>query len=146
MIEVVIKTELNPTEEPEKILAVINNFTTVKEDDIKIEKISQDYYIYSVTVYGLSTIQSMFDGLRSQRIVESARKFLMRKKKEDGVSFMLNKQALLMRKFHFCDFPDESPMGPVWIHIKSDNITRLLEYLVPHTIKGQPQEVDYLPE
>ena len=51
-----------------------------------------------------------------------------------------------MKKFHFCHSPEESPMGPVWIKIESDDITRVLEYLVPHTIKGKPQEVNYLPE
>jgi predicted RNA binding protein with dsRBD fold (UPF0201 family) len=88
----------------------------------------------------------MYEGLRKQRIVESARKFLMSKARNQQVSFMLNKQALFMKKFHFCHSPNESPMGPVWITIETPNILRLLEYLVPHTIKGKPQEVDYVPK
>ena len=51
-----------------------------------------------------------------------------------------------MKKFHFCHSVEESPMGPVWIKIESDDILRLLDYLVPHTIKGQPQEVNYIPK
>ncbi len=140
-----IKTELNPTEEHEKILTVLKNFAEFNENDLNIEEVSPNYYIYSVTMHGRPNLQSMYEGLRSQRIVESARKYLMKKQRENSVSFMLNKQALFMKKFHFCHSPEESPMGPVWIRIESDDIHRLLEYLVPHTIKGQPQEVNYLP-
>jgi predicted RNA binding protein with dsRBD fold (UPF0201 family) len=146
MIKVEIKVEVNPTEEPEKILTVMNNFAEFKEDEVNKEQISENYYIYSTVVQGRASLNAIFLGLRSQRTVESARKYLMAKRRDDGVSFMLNKQALFMKKFHFCHSPNESPMGPVWIKIKSDNITRLLEYLVPHTIKGSPQEVDYLPD
>ena len=78
--------------------------------------------------------------------MESARNHLMKKARDEQVSFMLHKQALFMKKFHFCHSVEESPMGPVWIKIESDDILRLLDYLVPHTIKGQPQEVNYIPK
>ncbi|MBN2157397.1 MAG: hypothetical protein JW776_15230 [Candidatus Lokiarchaeota archaeon] len=146
MITVEIKVELNPTEEVHKILELINNFTQINEEQITIEQISEGYFLYSAKIEGRKTLDSMFNGLRSQRTVESARKYLMGKRKEHSVSFMLNKQALLMNKYHFCHSPEESPMGPVWIKISSDDITRVLNYLVPHTIKGQPQEVSYLPD
>ena len=146
MIKVKIKVELNPTEEPEKIMTVINNFATVERSEIEIEEISPGYFLYTATTQGRSSLQALFNGLRSQRTVESARKHLMKKMREEGVSFMLNKQALFMKKFHFSHSPEESPMGPVWIRIESDDILRVLEYLVPHTIKGQPQEVNYLPD
>jgi len=146
MIKISIKIEVNPTEDPEKIVGTLNNFTNIKQEDIVIDKISEGYFLYSVTANGRSALQSMFDRLRSQQIVESARKHLINKSREDSVSFMLNKQALYVNRFHFCHSPDESPMGPVWVKIESDNIIRLLEYLVPHTIKGHPQEVNYLPE
>ena len=146
MIRIEIKIELNPTEDSDKIIKVMSNFTNFNKDTVQIDKISEGYYLYTVIAYGRDSLQTMFTGLRNQRIVESARKYLMSKRKENSVSFMLNKQALYMNKFHFCYTPEESPMGPVWIRIESDNIIRILEYLVPHTIKGKPQEVDYIPE
>ncbi len=146
MIKIEIKVEVNPTEDPEKILEVLNNIAKIERDEIKIEPISEEYFLYSTTVNGRVSLQSMFDGLRSQRTVESARKHLMGRIREDKVSFMLNKQALFMNRFHFCHSPEESPMGPVWVRIESDDITRVLEYLVPHTVKGKPQEVHYLPD
>ncbi len=145
MIEVEIKVEVHPTEDADKILTVINNFAELDKEKIQIEQVHDDYHIYSAKLHGRGALQAMFTGLRSQRIVESARKHLMGRRKDDGVSFMLHKQGLFVQRFHFCHSPEESPMGPVWIKIKSDDITRILEYLVPHTVKGKPQEVDYLP-
>ncbi len=145
MIEVEIKVEVHPTEDAAKILTVINNFVELDKEKIQIEQVNDDYHIYSAKLHGRGALQGIFIGLRSQRIVESARKHLMGRRTENGVSFMLHKQGLFVQRFHFCHSPEESPMGPVWINIKSDDITRLLEYLVPHTVKGQPQEVDYLP-
>ncbi|TFG19518.1 MAG: hypothetical protein EU530_06060 [Promethearchaeota archaeon] len=146
MIKIELKVEVNPTEEPEKIIKVLKNFAEIDQDKIIIDTISDNYYLYTTTVEGRGSLQSLFSGLRSQRTVESARKHLMGKRREKNVSFMLNKQALFMNKFHFCHSPEESPMGPVWVRIESEDITRVLEYLVPHTIKGKPQEVNYLPE
>ena len=127
-------------------MKVINNFSQIKPENLKVEEISNDVFLYSATANGIESLSSMHEGLRKQRTVESARKHLMRKAQDEHVSFMLHKQALFMKKFHFCHSVKESPMGPVWIKIESDNILRLLEYLVPHTIKGKPQEVDYMPK
>ncbi len=146
MIKIELKVEVNPTEEPEKIMEVLRNFAEIDQEKVIIDTISDNYYLYTTTVEGRGSLQSFFSGLRSQRTVESARKHLMGKRREKYVAFMLNKQALFMNKFHFCHSPGESPMGPVWVRIESDDITRVLEYLVPHTIKGKPQEVNYLPE
>ena len=146
MIKIELKVEVNPTEEPEKILEVLNHFAEIDRDHITIDSISENHFLYSTTVEGRVSLQPMYNGLRSQRTVESARKYLMGKMRETTVSFMLNKQALFVNKFHFCHSPEESPMGPIWVKIESDDILRVLEYLVPHTLKGKPQEVNYLPE
>ena len=106
MIKISIKIEVNPTEDPEKIIETLNNFTKIKQEDIVIEQISDGYFHYSATATGRSALQSMFDRLRSQQIVESARKYLMNKSREDSVTFMLNKQALYVNRFHFCHSPD----------------------------------------
>jgi predicted RNA binding protein with dsRBD fold (UPF0201 family) len=59
---------------------------------------------------------------------------------------MLHKQALYVKRFHFAINEEESPMGPVWVNIESDQLERLLDYLVPQTDKGHVLEVDYIPE
>ncbi len=134
-----------PTEVSEKLHSILQNLFDIDEAEIKSFKKNEEDYL-SAEMEGIKGIQKLFNGLRKQRIVQSARKILFGRMDTDFVSFLLNKQALLMEKFHFCHSPDESPMGPVWVQIYSDNIERLLEYLVPETSKGFPIEVNYLPE
>lgn len=134
-----------PTEVSEKLHTVLQNLFDIDEDGIKTFKKDGEDYL-GAKIDGIKGLQKLFNGLRKQRIVQTARKILIGRMDIDSVSFLLNKQALLMGKYHFCGSPDESPMGPVWVHIESDNIERLLEYLVPETSKGKPLEVNYLPE
>ncbi|MHA1728376.1 MAG: hypothetical protein ACTSWY_06555 [Promethearchaeota archaeon] len=144
MIKTHAELIFHPTEIPDKLKTVLENLVG-QGKEIKLVEKGDDQY-YSVDVEGLGGVQNLYRGLREQLIVQSARKILTAKMDSDGVSFMLNKQALLMRKFHFCFKPDESPMGPVWVRIESDSIERLLDYLVPDTRDGTPLEVDYVPD
>ena len=145
MIRTYAELIFHPTEVSEKLHSVLHNLFDIDEAGIKsFEKNGEDYL--SAEMDGVEGLYKLFNGLRKQRIVQSARKILFGRMDTDSVSFLLNKQALLMGKYHFCHSPDESPMGPVWVEIKSDNIEKLLEYLVPETRKGIPMEVNYLPE
>ena len=145
MIRTYAELIFHPTEVSEKLHSVLTNLFDIDEGRIKsFKKDGEDYL--SAEMDGVKGILKLFNGLRQQRIVQSARKILFGRMDTDSVSFLLNKQALLMGKYHFCHSPDESPMGPVWVEIYSDNIERLLEYLVPETQKGVTLEVNYLPE
>lgn len=141
------KTEMifNVTEDKSKLIRAINNLFEITEDEIKIITKGDNQYLFA-EIDGLKGIQKLYEGLRNQKIIQTARKILMGPMDSEGVSFLLNKQALYMNKFHFCETPSESPMGPVWIRIISDNIERLLEYLVPETRRGKVLEVNYIPE
>ena len=145
MIRTYAELIFHPTEVSEKLYSVLQNLFDIDETGIKSFKKGEEDYL-SAEMDGVEGIQKLFNALRKQRIVQSARKILFGRMDTNSVSFLLNKQALLMDKFHFCHSPDESPMGPVFVRIESDNIERLLEYLVPETQKGKPMEVNYLPK
>ncbi|GAF83110.1 unnamed protein product [marine sediment metagenome] len=145
MIHIYIKTEYNSTEDPKKLKTVLTNFSSIIEDKIELIETDSSRF-FTAEASGIEILKNFFEGIRKQQIVQSARKILNIERDSEGVSFMLNKQALFVGKFHFSETPDESPMGPVHVRIESDNIDSLIEYLVPETRKGIPIEVDYLPE
>ena len=145
MIRTFAELIFHPTEISEKLHTILQNLFDIGEEEIKSFKRDGEDYL-SAKMDGIEGIHKLFNGLRKQRIVQSARNILFGRMDLDNVSFLLNKQALKMGKFHFCNSPGESPMGPVWVHIESDNIEKLLEYLVPETQKGIPMEVNYIPE
>ena len=165
MIKISVKILFMPTEEYPKLVRVLQNVMDVKENEIQsttksftkfrtestsestaesTTKEENNYLVIESS--GLASLRKFYEGIRTQKIVQAARRFLMKKMDATGVSFMLHKQGMFMGKFHFCDDPYDSPMGPVWVRIDSDNIQRLLEYLTPETKNGIPLEVDYIPE
>ena len=134
-----------PTEDYDALLRVFENILPVSEDDVKMEEFGPFKKLFAEKT-GLTSISTMFERFRSQRIVETARGQLYSSIEGNTVSFMLHKQGLYMSKFHFCHDVGESPMGPVWVTIESDNIEDLVNYLTPHTKKGRVFEVSYVPE
>ncbi|MBD3350099.1 MAG: hypothetical protein GF364_01275 [Candidatus Lokiarchaeota archaeon] len=145
MIKTYIKLIFYPTENYDKLVQVINNIVDISRDAIEVDE-KKYYKVLRVEIEGNESLRMIYDGLRKQQIVESARHFLLNKIKDDKVEFLLNKQALFMGKYHFCDRPNESSMGPVWVEIESNNIESVIEYLTPPTKDGKILEVDYVPK
>jgi predicted RNA binding protein with dsRBD fold (UPF0201 family) len=145
MIKISVKILFQPTEEYPNLIRVLQNVLDFKESEIQTYQNDTNTFL-SIESSDLKSLQKFYEAIRTQKIVQAARKFLMPKMDASGVSFLLHKQGMFMGKFHFCDNPYDSPMGPVWVRIESDNIERLLEYLTPQTEHGVTLEVDYIPE
>lgn len=145
MIETYVEMVYYPTEDYDALVRVFENLFPITEESIETEDFGP-FKKLSAKMTGLSGINQMYEKFRAQSIVETARGQFYSKIKGDSVSFMLHKQGLYMSKFHFCHDEGESPMGPVWVTIKSDNIERLIDYLTPHTEKGRVLEPGFIPK
>ena len=65
-----------------------------------------------------------------ERILDSARKVLMRNVIENSVRFFLNKQAAFMGRVHFVTNVDqEDPLGPITIQVIADDVEKLIKWL-----------------
>lgn len=145
MIRISAYLKFYPTEEKSKLIRVLKNLMNIDENNV-IEEDKQEFKILRCSIDGLDGLKNLYEGFRNQRTVQTARKILMDHIRGTVVSFMLHKQALYVKRFHFAHSEDESPMGPVWVTIESDQLERLINYLVPQTEKGHVLEVDYIPE
>lgn len=77
-----------------------------------------------------SSLSLIHEKLRQQRILNSARKILMRKMGEDAVTFFLNKQAAFTGRIHFVKDPkNEDFLGPITITITSKEIQGIIDWL-----------------
>ncbi|MHA1340309.1 MAG: RNA-binding domain-containing protein [Promethearchaeota archaeon] len=139
-VKVYVELIFYPTENQNKLFNIIQNIIDVKEENIKIKKNGKFPKIYAVAE-GKNGIEKLYEGFRKQKTVQSARSQLFNRINGNSVEFMIHKQAAFMKKFHFCHSEDESPMGPVWIRIESNNIEKLLNYLVPETKQGKVLEM-----
>ncbi|MHA1819654.1 MAG: RNA-binding domain-containing protein [Promethearchaeota archaeon] len=142
-IEVEAETILNPTEDLEKVKRVLHNlFDFDDEKDLEIIERNGEKYL-RVSVNSVNALENLFEGFRRERIVQTARKYLLSRVNGDSVRFALNKQALYAKRFHFSQEYNESPMGPVIVTITSDDLETVLNYLVPETEKGVVLEASY---
>jgi hypothetical protein len=72
--------------------------------------------------------------LRRERIRDAARRVLFQGMTGDTITFYLNKQVAYAGHISFSEAVGESPLGPIKVQIKSDNPTKLINWLAPRTV------------
>ena len=149
MIEMTIKARVYPTESEFTVKKVLRNIYNFPDDSYSlIEQENELYQIIEVNITGIDILEELFRGIRRQKIVQAFREMLEQNIDVENnlVNFMLHKQALAVPSFHLCEDPTESPLGPVEVTLRSDDIVELINYLSPNTINGEVQELHYTPE
>ncbi|RLE96058.1 MAG: hypothetical protein DRJ55_00480 [Thermoprotei archaeon] len=144
MLEVEVQVEIRPTEDEEKVKKAVERF-------FKVNWISMDDYkftkIYRGVGRGLEAIEGFYHALRKQQILDAARQYLFRGKREEFVRFYLNKQVAFAGSISFCSYEyGESPLGAITVIIKTREVEKLIEWLTPRTVKGKPIETGEPPD
>ncbi len=135
-VEVLIETEIHPTENVDKVVQAVKNLFPDAEVEIENGKL-----------YAKARDLSRFrDLLRRQRILDTARSEIIRGKIcESEVVVYLNKQTATVSKVNFCD--EDVVLSPLRVTFKLYNIpfSRFLDYIAPETRRGKPiREIDRL--
>jgi len=131
MIRVQVEVPVYSTENPDKVRRALSNivfgmsFSEKMEDGVR--------YLFGVSE-GLDSLSQIQRHLKDQAISTFARKALTKSTIEsDRIRFYLNKQAAFMGVIHFCDNESESPLGPITVDIKSDDIRSVINYVTGQT-------------
>jgi hypothetical protein len=114
--------EINPSEDPQKVQAVVSNVLDnmeLKVSDGSIKATSHD-------ISSLSKIYESIQNHSSQRIYF---RFLNNNLEGGSTWFYLNKQAAFANSIAICEHDNESPLGPIKVVIYSKNIERIIEWL-----------------
>lgn len=137
VIELIVRTTVHPTEDEaiiQKAISHLYNFTEFHTT----EKQEDGTYTLIAEATGPETLNFLFTQVRKQRIVQTIHDHVLNlaDNLNNEVRFMINKQVLTQRYIALCDTREESPLGPIFITIRANNIIRLLNYLFPETEKG----------
>ncbi|MHA1362612.1 MAG: RNA-binding domain-containing protein [Candidatus Freyarchaeota archaeon] len=136
MIELEVEAPVYPTESVEKVEKALK---TIVDTPYSLST-EEGKSILRGRAQGLEGVLKIYQCLRDQLIVESARKIMRRKIVGDTVTFHVHKQAAFMGKIHFCQPEAESPMGAIKVTIRSTKIEELVDWLCPKTVDGKPLE------
>ena len=122
-----MRTPIHPTEDPEKVQRCFQKIMEGLEIEEEKTETGLELVMKSSEKSSLYLIQ---EKLRQQRILDSARKILLRSLSEDSVTFFLNKQAAFTGRIHFVKDPqNEDFLGPITVTISSDEIQGIVDWL-----------------
>lgn len=126
----IIETEVNPTEDADKVkLAVENIFGAVEFDVLKRERGST----LVAHAKGTDGLTKFYNLLRRERIRDAARSVLFGGLAGESITFYLNKQVASAGHVSFSEPTGESPLGPIKVKIDCDNPRELIDWLAPRT-------------
>ena len=125
-VEVRVEAEVYPTEDPEKVLEAVKKIFS--EIDFNIRWLDGAAVVEGVGE-GLKVLENLKRLIRERRIRASARRILKSSISGDRLIFNLNKQAAYAGKVSFTEPYLESPLPPIRVEIRSNDLEGVIEWL-----------------
>jgi predicted RNA binding protein with dsRBD fold (UPF0201 family) len=124
-IEIEVSCKVNPTESYDIIIKSINSLL----EGIKLEFRYGDHIIGKST--NLEVLNIIYNQARDRYITSVLRRLLLYNLYEYSTWFYINKQVATKGVMVLVEDESESPLGPIRIDLKSNNIERVIEWLCP---------------
>jgi predicted RNA binding protein with dsRBD fold (UPF0201 family) len=124
--DLIVEAQVKRSESMEKVRdAILNLFPRGGE-------IRQDRGMVQFVSTSLDSLQRLKDQLRDRRVRAVARRLLQTNKHGEYSTetlLLLNKQAATVGIAALCEQPDESPLGPIIVRIRSSALDRVIDWL-----------------
>ncbi len=121
-IEVIATAKIYPSEDANKVITAIKNVI-----NNAVIKINDDNVI--AIANGRDALRLIHQQLKAREVLGVLKKRLLDNLIEKQTWFYINKQAAYAGVIVVCDDIEESPLDPIKIEIKSDNINYVIEWL-----------------
>ena len=132
-VKLKVETVLNPSEDPEKVKKCLLNIAN------GCKPILSEGHI-EATCTGLLSLHHIRVGVRSKSSLGVLGKLLEWNRKGNLTWFLLNKQAAYEDVISLVENYEESPLGPIRVTIISDNLDRVIEWLLSRTDKDKVKD------
>jgi predicted RNA binding protein with dsRBD fold (UPF0201 family) len=129
-IAVRVETEINPTEDEEKVKKAVADIFDAASVEVKPSYKGSMLY---ATAEGREALVKLRLLLSSDRIRDAARKVFFGGLRGNTVRFCLNKQVAFAGHVSFCEETGESPLGPIKVIIECDDPQQLIDWLASRT-------------
>ena len=132
MVEVTayVETEINPSENEDKVKVAVNNVLANATITIKP---SVKGSTLTALAKGQAALFRLRNLLRNDRIRDASRKLFFKSIRGNTITFYLNKQVAYAGHVSFSEKTGESPLGPLRVTIETDNPQQLIEWLAERT-------------
>ncbi len=116
------KTELNPTEDIDKVVKALKNLFDYDEIEI-----GENYILVSGEKGSITNLRK---DLRERKIRGAARKMMLKGTTTNKIHFKLNKQAAFAGVPNFVE-GDLSPLGEIEVEIETDDTQKFIDWIAP---------------
>ena len=126
-IEVKVEATVNPSEDPQKVIAAIENV---------IDRCYPEFRYGSRAIgraRGSEPFSLIYEQVRSRSAMGVLRRMLLDNRAGDSTWFYLNKQAAAAGIAAVIEDEQESPLGPIRVTIDCEELDSLVDWLVPET-------------
>lgn len=130
-----VEAEVRPTESPDKVAKAIKNLFEVELVEVEL---SEGYRLLVGESGNLESLRKLHQAFRQQRILDSARSYMLKNRRGNSLELKLHKQTAFAGHVSLVTFDEESPLGPIRVLIVSDKIDELVDWLAPPTSQGRP--------
>lgn len=124
-VEVKVEAPVNPSEDPDKVIAAIDNV---------VARSGAEFRYGSRVVgraQGTEPLVLLYEQVRSRSAMGVLRRMLLDNRSGDSTWFLLNKQAASAGIAAVIEDEQESPLGPIRVTISCEELDALVEWLVP---------------
>ena len=132
------EVEVRPTENINKVKKALLNILNFSQDEIKEVRLSDGYSMLIGESRKIKTLFKLYELLRQERILDTARSILKSQKKGNVVTLKFHKQCAYVGHISFVTYDEESPLGPIIVTIMSDKLDEIIDWLAPKTSHGKP--------
>ena len=130
MLRVVIRAQVWPTEEFEKVRRAVENLFNVEK--VRREEMGGCTYLVAEG-RGRRVLKRLREAFRRRQILDTARMILKRGLSGGRLTFFLHKQAAAYGVATFCIDDVQSPLGPIEVVVEGDDLQELIDWLAPST-------------
>lgn len=131
-VEIFVETEINPTEDEEKVRKAIDNILVNATITVKP---SPKGSILNGQAKGQDALIKLRNIMCNDRVRDASRRLLFKATRGNTIVFYLNKQVAFAGHVSFCEETAESPLGPIRFRIETDDPQQLVEWLAEKTEK-----------
>ena len=126
-LRVSVEGAVSPSEDLAKVRMAVAN--VLGECRHEVEELPQ---MVRMTSEDSASITRLHDQLRDRHVRAAARRLLMAGREGNVATVMLNRQAAYAGVLALCGSQEESPLGPIHLTIRSEELDEVIEWLTAY--------------
>jgi len=122
-VRLALSAAISPSEDPEKVASALINVFGEGRADLTLHSRAE------LVTENPKVLVHIRDQLRDRHVRTAARRQMLVNAREGSTSLMLNRQAAAAGVIALCGSPEESPLGPIYFRIESQELDTIINWL-----------------